>query len=200
MNLNSYIAKQFGDPTGPGGKLVSHIMNQQNRPLYEETIRLLAPADTDSVLDIGCGNGYVLQMIARQSGCTLTGIDTSASIIKAAVRCNRLAQATLLCQNASEMSFADHTFSKAYTINTVYFWEDLSATMAEIQRVLKPGGLFINTLYSNETLSQHPHTQFGYKRYTAEQLISAGTSADFAAKVVLTLNGAAYCVVYRKAS
>ena len=66
-----------------------------------------------------------------------------------------------------EMSFADESFTKAYTINTVYFWSDLNKAMLEIRRVLKSDGVFINTLYTNGTLSSFSHTRFGYKRYNA---------------------------------
>ena len=96
------------------------------------------------------------------------------------------------------MSFADCSFSKAYTINTVYFWENLDKAMAEIRRVLKPNGLFVNALYSDKILSRFSHTQFGYKRVTVEQLTRAGVNAGFTAEVVPVFGGAAYCVLYRK--
>lgn len=202
MSLHSYIAKQFRDPAGTGGKLVSAVMNRQNRPLYEETIRLLSPSNSDSILDIGCGNGTVLNMLANQCNCDLTGIDTSMSILKDATKRNctfvKKGKMTFLCQNANAMTFADQSFSKAYTINTVYFWESLGDTMAEIERVLKPGGLFINTLYTNETLHSFAHTQFGYKQFTTEQLVSAGADAGFIADVVPIQNGDAYCIIYRR--
>ena len=202
MDLNSYIAKQFSNPSGFGGKLVSFIMNRQNLPLYEETIQFLSLSDTDSVLDIGCGNGYVLNLLAHRSNCIFTGIDISKNIIKAALRRNhrfvRNGKMKLLCQDVSGMSFPDFSFSKAYTINTVYFWETLEHTMAEIRRVLKPNGFFINVLYSNETLSRFPHTKFGYKRFSTAQLTSAGINAGFTADVVPLLNGDAYCILYRK--
>jgi hypothetical protein len=35
MNLNRFIAEQFKKPQGIGGKLVTAVMNRQNRPLYE---------------------------------------------------------------------------------------------------------------------------------------------------------------------
>jgi len=202
MSINSYIAKQFKLPKGLGGKAISFVMNRQNRPLYEETIRLLPITDTDSVLDIGCGNGYVLNMLARQNNCEFTGIDISASIINAAIKRNRRSikngRMRFINRNISETSFEDNSFSKAYTINTVYFWENLDTTMAEIWRILKPNGLFINTLYTNETLSRFSHTQFGYKRFTAEQLTEAGLNAGFAVNTVPILHGAAYCFLYNK--
>ena len=204
MNLNSYIAKQFSNPMGFGGKIISFVMNRQNRHLYEETIRLLALSNDDSLLDVGCGNGYVLSMIARESNCILAGIDPSASIIKAAFkRCHKATESgrmTLLCQNIDEMSFADNSFSKGYTINTVYFWDNLNNAMSEIKRVLKPNGTFINTFYSNEMLSHFSHTQFGYKRFTLEQLTKAGYDAGFDVNIIPILNGTAYCAMYHKRS
>ena len=38
------------------------------------------------------------------------------------------------------MPFADASFDKVITCNTVYFWTSLTAGMAEIARVLAPGG------------------------------------------------------------
>lgn len=202
MSINSYIAKQFADPQGLGGGLVSLVMNRQNRPLYDETIRLLSLSDSDSVLDIGCGNGYVLRLLARRYNATFAGIDPSKEIIEAAKRRNRSdvknGKMRFACQDVSALPFPDEAFSKAYTINTVYFWSDLKTPMQEIRRVLKPGGVFINTLYTNEALSRFSHTQFGYKRYEPKQLVDAGTEAGFAVKAVPILDGMAVCYLYTK--
>ena len=203
MNLNRYIAKQLSNPTGFGGKLVFSMMNRKNRPLYNETIRLLAPSNTDSILDVGCGNGYVLSLFASQYDCSFTGIDISMSIIEdAARRCRKFVKdgkVRLSCQNANAMSFVEHSFNKVYTINTVYFWENLEDTMLEIWRVLKPKGLFVNTLFSNETLSRFSHTKFGYKRFTIEELRRAGRDAGFVVEVMPIMNDTAYCILYHKA-
>ena len=131
MSINSYIAKQFADPKGFGGNLISFVMNRQNRPLYDETIRLLSLSDSDSVLDIGCGNGYVLNLLAHRHNAAFTGIDTSENIIESASRRNRRyvknEKMSFTCQDVSSMSFPDESFSKAYTINTVYFWNTLTS-------------------------------------------------------------------------
>ena len=125
MGLNSYIARQFSRLAGVGGRLISFIMNRQNRPLYDETVRILPLTDNLSVLDIGCGNGYVLNMLALRYNCEFTGIDISSSIIKDASHRNRKlikrGQMQFVCQDISKTSFADSSFDMAYSINTVYF-------------------------------------------------------------------------------
>ncbi|MDR2933370.1 MAG: class I SAM-dependent methyltransferase [Oscillospiraceae bacterium] len=204
MGLNSYIAKQFADPKGFGGNIISLVMNRQNRPLYDETIRLLSLADSDSVLDIGCGNGYVLGLLARQHNATFVGIDPSREIVESAKRRNRKYTAngkmSFNCQDVSALSFPAESFSKVYTINTVYFWNDLNQSMLEIRRIMKPNGVFINTLYTNEALSRFSHTRFGYKRYAPKELISAGRDAGFTVKAVPFLQQAAICYVYTKSA
>ena len=202
MSLNTYIAKQFADPKGFGGSIISIVMNRQNRPLYDETIRLLKLTDSDSVLDIGCGNGFVLNLLARRYNATFAGIDPSREIIRAAERRNhqyiKRENMSFSCQNVNSLSFPDESFSKAYTINTVYFWSDLKDPMLEIRRVLKPNGYFINTLYTNEALYRFSHTQFGYTRYAPEDLIAAGENVGLNVKAIPILQGAAVCYIYYK--
>ena len=202
MILDKYIARQLSNPTGIGGKLIFSVMNRQNRPLYGEVNRLLTLSDTDIVLDIGCGNGYMLNILAQQYDCTFTGIDISASIIENASnrysKFTKDGRVTFDCQNVDAMSFADGSFDKAYTINTVYFWENLDTSMSEIWRVLKPNGFFINTLFSNEKLSQFSHTRFGYKRFTIEELTGVGNNVGFTVNVIPIMNDTAYCILNYK--
>ena len=199
MSINNYIAQQFVNPTGIGGKIITGIMNQQNQILYEETARLLSPRSSDRVLDIGCGNGYVLEMLAKQQTCDYVGIDISKSILHAAAKRNQIfvKNGMMMFQygEAGKIPFDEAMFDKAYTINTVYFWEDLIGTMAEIKRILKQSGIFINTLYTNDTLARFSHTQFGYKHFMPEQLINAARDVGFDAEIVPIKSGAAYSVV-----
>jgi ubiquinone/menaquinone biosynthesis C-methylase UbiE len=202
LSIDTFISKHLSAPKGIGGKAVSYVMNRQNRPMYEETIRLLSLSGAETVLDIGCGNGYVLNMIAQRHDGIYTGIDLSESIIKAAINRNRTfvnsGKMVFHCQDLSAMSFAKESFSKAYTINTVYFWNSLDSVMDRISRILKPSGVFVNTLYSNATLDRISHTQHGYKRFTTQELTAAGGKVGFSVDAVPILGGAAFCYIYRK--
>jgi ubiquinone/menaquinone biosynthesis C-methylase UbiE len=51
----------------------------------------------------------------------------------------------LVQANVNSLPFQDEQFDKVFSIHTVYFWHELSPTISEIFRVLKPGGAFILT-------------------------------------------------------
>ena len=199
VSISRYIARQFGKPVGVGGAFVTSIMNRQNRPFYKDVMRLLSLSDSDSVLDLGCGNGYVLNMLASNSACALTGVDFSPGAIKSAMSRNRKfvsgGRVNLVCQDMRRLPFSDCSFDKAVSINTVYFWEDLDGIMAEVWRVLKPGGLFVNALYTNDTLDRFSHTKFGYKRFMLSELVFAARNAGFAVDITKVFDGKAYCLV-----
>lgn len=50
MSINEYIAKQFANPRGIGGRIVMAVMNRQNAQMYEETEGSFALETTTSYL------------------------------------------------------------------------------------------------------------------------------------------------------
>jgi SAM-dependent methyltransferase len=204
VSFQEYLARQFGHPTGLGGALVTAVMNRQNRPLYEAALRLLEADGSDSVLDVGCGNGFVLGLLGERTGASLAGVDISGSMVRAAGRRNRRlvrgGRLTVKNGDAAHLPFPDGRFSKAYSINTVYFWPDVDTAMAEVKRVLRPGGVFVNVLYSNDLLHAHPHTQTGgYRLREPDALIGSSRNAGFDVDQVPLLGGTGYGLVCRAA-
>ncbi|MCL2575418.1 MAG: class I SAM-dependent methyltransferase [Defluviitaleaceae bacterium] len=201
--LRKFISKNLAKPDGFVGKIVLRVLNRHNRLMYDEVIRLLDVGQGDVVLEAGCGNGVVLNTLAKRAGdASFVGIDISQSAVEAAIRQNKTfvknGRMKVDLGDVAKLSFADELFTKVYTINTVYFWDDLNATMQEIYRVLRPNGVFINTLYTNETLKKYSYTQYGYKFFSTQELEQAGNNAGFAVKVIPIMDGAANCFIYMK--
>lgn len=55
-------------------------------PLLDAIVNLLQPQASDTILDAGCGDGFYLGALQRQSGCTAYGVDISIPAIDAAAR------------------------------------------------------------------------------------------------------------------
>lgn len=198
MPINEYIAKQFANPRGIGGRIVMAVMNRQNAQMYEETERLLRPRNDDIILDIGCGNGIMLERIVHACDCHLIGTDISEDALEIAKRRLAGTNVELLRCPVDDTPLEDATVDKALTINTIYFWEDLASGFEEIARVLKPEGIFTSTHYTNRALESYSHTQFGYRMRTEQEVVSAAEIAGFTVQIKSIMDGRAYCVVGRR--
>lgn len=96
------------------------------------------------VLDAGCGDGtYAIGAAAR--GADVTGVDLSAEVLRAARRraVNANVQIALIEADVRKLPFADESFDVALAITVLCFVEDVDAALAELARVLRPGGRLI---------------------------------------------------------
>ena len=150
MNIIKKLSDQFKNPTGVGGKVMAFMQNRINGRQYQGTIKQLAVNESDVILDIGFGNGFVVKQLLKENPKKIFGIEISEDMIFSATKRNQSAindgRVEFLKADVCDLPFEDNTFDKIYTINTVYFWQDIEKAFAEIERILKPDGLFVNTI------------------------------------------------------
>jgi ubiquinone/menaquinone biosynthesis C-methylase UbiE len=177
-------------------------MNRQNWRQYVGTEAVLELDVTDSVLDIGFGNGYLLRRLASRNNSHFFGIDISPDMLDVATTRNKKyiqdGRMSLSLGSAEQTGLSNESITKAYTVNTVYFWSSLDDGLTEIWRILRPDGVFINTVYSKEMLDSLPVTKSGYAKYEINELIEAGERNGFSAKVEPIVEGRSYSVIYKK--
>lgn len=193
--LNEWIASQFANPRGIGGRIVSSIMNRQNSEMYVATERELRPQAQDVVLDIGCGNGTMLEMISQSCDCKLIGTDISQDALNDARHRLSDKPVELLQCPVDDIPLNDSSIDKALTINTMYFWADLAGGLGEIKRVLKPGGSFVATHYTRQSLDTYSHTQYGYKKRSEDEVVTTAQMLGFKAELHPIMNERAYCLL-----
>ncbi|WP_412074823.1 class I SAM-dependent methyltransferase [Streptomyces xanthophaeus] len=94
------------------------------------------------ILDAGCGSG-ALSAALRDRGAVVTGIDASAGMLALAKR--RLGDdATLHLVDLSDpLPFADGAFDDVVASLVLHYLEDWRPVLAELRRVLRPGGRLI---------------------------------------------------------
>jgi SAM-dependent methyltransferase len=97
-----------------------------------------------AVLDVGCGHGACLSLLAQRVGRSgrVAGIDASAAMV-AAARWRVAAQGlTAVVQrgDAHELPFGDSVFDAARIDRVLMFVRDPQGALAELARVVRPGG------------------------------------------------------------
>ncbi|HNW96357.1 MAG TPA: class I SAM-dependent methyltransferase [Candidatus Paceibacterota bacterium] len=103
--------------------------------------------EDDLVLDLGCGNGRAFREI-KERGAQYIGVDFSEELIKEAKDIH--SEADFRVANALQLPFADDYFDKIYCFAVLHHIPSKQLRqefMEEAQRVLKPGGLLILTVW-----------------------------------------------------
>lgn len=201
--FKEYIGSQFGNPHGFVGKICCLIMNKINQAMYKRTVSILEIKPNDRVLDIGYGNGYLLQLIYKRAKANLYGIDISEDMKMQATKRNRDAASDgrlfLEIGDCCEMQFDDNYFAAVTSINTVYFWSDTVKGLSKIRRTLNEGASFYNVVYTKEWLDQLSYTEKGFKKFEPQELIEAGKAAGFEdIEVKEIVKGKSFVVIYTK--
>jgi len=116
--------------------------------------RLLGNVNGKRILDIGCGNGYLLRKLQKEGAC-LTGIDVSEAMVLEARKLEEVNSVTTLCiASADYLPFPTSFYDVAIcslTINNFSSTDMVKRAFREAARILKLGGVFIITM-------PHPHT------------------------------------------
>ncbi len=93
------------------------------------------------VLDIGCGTGYLLRLLARQwpQATELAGIDPAPSMIEAAAGPARDERLRFSIGAAERLPCAGSSFDLVVSTTSFDYWSDQQAGLRECARVLMPG-------------------------------------------------------------
>lgn len=117
--------------------------------LTQELLGCCRLAPGARVLDVGCGPGHSLALLVDEFGLVASGIDPSSKMLAQAVR--RAPQATLSQGRMEALPYAVASFDVVLCECVLSLGEDEQASLAELDRVLRPGGLLILTdIYSRE--------------------------------------------------
>jgi ubiquinone/menaquinone biosynthesis C-methylase UbiE len=148
MRRPAFIARQAGRPTGLLGRVLVALMARETRALNEEVLGELALTAGERVLEVGFGHGRTLLRAATLApGAELAGIDVSPEACKVAARAaaDLVAQGRLELRTGSsaELPWPDASFDKAYSVHTIYFWDDPARHLRELCRVLRSHGLLL---------------------------------------------------------
>ncbi|HZT53837.1 MAG TPA: class I SAM-dependent methyltransferase [Gaiellaceae bacterium] len=112
------------------------LSEDQQRPTYEAALERTGLAPGWRVLDVGCGAGAFLRLVAAR-GALPHGIDASEALI--ALARERLPGADLRVGEMEELPWEDDSFDLVTGFNSFFFANDMVAALREAGRVAKPG-------------------------------------------------------------
>ncbi len=99
-------------------------------------------AESQRVLDVGCGTGYLLRLLAVRypHAAELAGVDPAPSMIKAAEQAADDRRLRFTVSTAEQLPFPNDAFDLVVSTTSFDHWTDQRAGVRECARVLAPGG------------------------------------------------------------
>jgi len=133
---------------------VAVLQNEVRTRLIEQLDYL--PKPPQRVLDLGCGPGHgAAALKARWPKAEVVALDLALPMLVEAGRQRRwLRPFQRVCADASALPLADNTFDLVFSNLCLQWVEDLPATLAELRRVLRPGGLLLFSTFAAGTLQE----------------------------------------------
>lgn len=111
-------------------------------------VRDAAPGN---ILEVGCGTGAFAERLAAENPrAQLVAIDQSDRFVELAVARGLLARAA----DVQDLPFGDAQFDVVAAMWMLYHLPDLDRGLAEIRRVLRPGGLLVAATNGNDHLAE----------------------------------------------
>jgi len=134
------------------------------------------------VLDVACGRGAALYPAARQVGASglAIGIDLSGAMLRETapeIASRSLKNIRLLQMDAEHLAFADSSFEFAFCALAIFFFPRPQLGLAEMYRVLKPGGQIGITSFADDCETTHRQREL-FNRYMAVSAPPSGNSSQ----------------------
>ena len=153
-------------------------MEESHLPIVLPTLALMELQPVDTVLDVGCGSGWLARRIAeRLLHGRVVGLDISDEMVRRAQQASDgFSNLTFVEGSADRIPWSDNSFSRVISVESAYYWPDPARGLREILRVLAKGGsawILINYYRDNP----HCH-QWGTHYNIPSHLLAAAEWAD----------------------
>jgi len=136
----------FAHPNGWLGRLAGRIMLWTNKD--DDLIGVLDVRPGDDVLEVGYGPGGFIRLLSeRTDAASIRGVDPSPEMRDQAGRHNRKAvragRVRLDLGTADRTGLPDASVDRVVSVRNVAMWPDLDAGVAELHRIVRPGGAVV---------------------------------------------------------
>jgi demethylmenaquinone methyltransferase/2-methoxy-6-polyprenyl-1,4-benzoquinol methylase len=127
-------------PLGPTYERYARVLSLGQDPRWRRfLVSRVEAGPGDEVLDVATGTGAVARELLRQKGCAVVGVDQSPEML-AVAREHLPTTVKLVEASAERLPFEDASFDALTVTYLLRYVDDPGATLAELARVVRPGG------------------------------------------------------------
>jgi demethylmenaquinone methyltransferase/2-methoxy-6-polyprenyl-1,4-benzoquinol methylase len=139
------VARKLFAPLPSRYNLLAYVLSfGQDRRWRRAMLSHVVGSDPKLILDVACGPGAVTKALAKKTTARIVGLDLSEEMLRqgqANVTSSGLSErVSLVLGRGEQLPFADATFDGLTFTYLLRYVEDPKATLAELARVVKPGG------------------------------------------------------------
>ena len=159
------------------GALLSFGQDPRWRRFMVSRVPMIGPSGR--VLDVATGTGMVAREVVRRTGASVVGVDLSEDMLRGGVQETEAAGLTdrirFVIGDGQRLPFADGTFDALTFTYLLRYVDDVGATLVELSRVVKPGGVMANLEFH---VPENPVWQALWKVYTGAVMPAVGRSVS----------------------
>lgn len=172
--INKHMSNSFTNLRLSKNNLESYIVRSE----IFKAVATAAPFFSGTLLDSGCGSMPYKKMILSNSAVTnYTGLDIESSLNYEDIQADYL-------WDGKKMPFSDSSFNVVISTEVLEHVSDPDAYLAEVKRVLKPGGMFFFTVPFLMSLHEVPHDYYRYTPFALEMMFKRNDFADIKIKAM----------------
>jgi len=153
-----------------------------------------------TVLDIACGEGYGSNLLSKTAQ-SVSGVDIAVTVIEHATKKYKSSNLSFSTGSVERIPFADQHFDCVVSFETLEHTDQHEQMLAEVKRVLKPGGLLListpdKKIYTDKTGYQNPF----HKKELYEEEFTALLSRHFINHTIYSQNQGISSIIAGRAS
>lgn len=143
-----WVREQYADETGLEARQAVYGVGA-SKP-FDAALTAFAEIAPRRVLEVGGGQGFFAERLARELGCDVVGIDVSERMVE--LQRERGIEAQV--GDVQSLPFPDGSFDAVSAQYMLYHVPDLARGLSELARVLRPGGRLVAITNSVEHLHE----------------------------------------------
>ena len=181
--------------------LSPHMLEENKRSVFDristilpKLLNLKSHNPGAVVLDLGCGTGFMFDILTRLNYKNITGLDITSEMIEVARQ--KYPDMPIVTSIAESTPFDDCTFELVTSYSFLDHINDLEKLMIEVARILKPGGCFYSGLVPNQSYAANVSQAKQLNTMLFDDIPDYISSYIEKEKISLFSNGAYYAEKY----